>query len=184
MYGRLIGRSVGLIGRSVGLRRSTSHVTRESFLKSTVGGSRHAAVQKASSQRARIYAENARPSFISNELFGRFERGIWFPRFKWGRTIVSRLLWFDKYPAELYRIAGVNALLEIVNNPEATFTNGKLKSILTNRDGEEKESIITSAARDLHLVSQLASRKPADALILARVLTNRRQNFILKYISK
>ena len=85
-----------------GLRQS-GHLTRETFLDKTLHKSRTKTVHDLSLQKAIFYHENASPSFISNEVFGRFEKGIAIPRFKWGTTKVPRLNWFSNYRRNLFR---------------------------------------------------------------------------------
>ena len=103
---------------------------------------------------------------IPDEFFGRFEIGAWFPKFKWPTTKVSRLKWFEKYPAQLYQVSEIDDLLKVVDDPNATFSNGNMIPFLTNRRRDTEESVSISAARDLHVVSELAFRKPYDAFIL------------------
>jgi|ERR1712130_64834 len=138
------------------------HVTKESFLQSTVGKSRHESVDQALRNRARFYKKEDRPSFVMDEIFGRFEQGVYFPKFRFPISKVSRLNWFREHPRFLYPTD--DPLAEVARESPQTFWAEVKSRFLANERNGTEENIVAQCARDVFRTSQIAKQHVDNAL--------------------
>ena len=117
--------------------------------------------------RARFYKKEARPSFVTDEIFGRFEQGVYFPKFRFPITRVSRLNWSRKHPQNLYPTD--DRLSEIARiSPEKFWVEAKAGFLTNDRNGID-ENIVHQCARDVFRTSQIAKHHVDNALAYGRL---------------